>query len=52
LCTFFSPDDYDTRQNEVIKTEELTYNNNSSGVSSFSHALAMLSLVIVALLWK
>jgi hypothetical protein len=47
---FHPTDDYDTRQNEVIKTEELTYNNNSSSISHcLSHSLILVSLVIAAL---
>jgi hypothetical protein len=41
----FFLDDYDNRQNEVIKTEELTYNNHSQRVT-FSHLIAIVSLVV------
>ncbi|KAG5667184.1 hypothetical protein PVAND_015179 [Polypedilum vanderplanki] len=42
--------DYDTRQNEVIKTEELTYNNNSSSISHcISHSMVFFSLIIAVL---
>ncbi|XP_070507817.1 ephrin-B1-like [Chironomus tepperi] len=42
--------DYDTRQNEVIKTEELTYNNNSSASYLGSHFIILCSLIVGALL--
>ena len=42
---FFLPDDYDTRQNEVIKTEELTYNNHSPSSVSSSHRIALCTLI-------
>lgn len=41
-------DEYDSRQNEVVKNEELTYNNHSSRLQShyIIAALAALSVII------
>ncbi|CRL07580.1 CLUMA_CG020545, isoform A [Clunio marinus] len=39
--------EYDSRQNEVVKNEELTYNNQSTRLQSYTPLIALTSLVII-----
>ena len=48
----FKADEYDSRQNEVVKNEELTYNNHSTRLQSHAFSAALTCLIIIALTKK
>lgn len=42
-------DEYDSRQNEVVKNEELTYNNHSTTFHHNNLSAVFISLIIILL---